>query len=108
MSEAQDVPKKIAVSGTLRARRGATLPVLAAMAGMTQSTRAEEGCEVYSYAIDVFEPTTIRIFEIWRDEASFRKHRQSNHLKAWRAKWADLGLDNPSLIMYEVHQETPL
>jgi quinol monooxygenase YgiN len=39
-------PSAVIVAGTFRARRGVTLPVLAAMAAMSTASRAEEGCEL--------------------------------------------------------------
>lgn len=108
MSEEPKPPSKIAVSGTFRARRGVTLHVAAAMAAMVKASREEDGCEAYSYAVDAFEPTVVRVFEVWRDEPAFKKHRQSNHLKAWRAKWNDLGLGDAALTVYEVAGEKPV
>lgn len=102
------VARRVAVSGSLRARRGVTLQVLAAMAAMAGESRAEPGCEVFTYSVDAFDPMVIRVFEIWKDSAALKRHRESNHLKAWRGKWNDLGLGDPSLMMFEIHSEAPL
>jgi quinol monooxygenase YgiN len=92
-------------AGTFRASKGVTHPVMKAMEAMATASRAENGCEEYSYARDVFDPTLIRVFEIWRDEASFKAHRAMPHLVAWRAKWPDLGLGEASLSTYLIEGE---
>lgn len=107
MSEPAGEPR-VAVVGTFRARRGVTLHVAAAMAAMVKASREEDGCEAYSYAIDAFEPTIVRVFEIWRDAAALKRHRETNHLKAWRAKWNDLGLGDAVLTSHDLGAERPL
>ena len=101
-------PSAVIVAGTFRARRGVTLPVLAAMAAMSTASRAEEGCELYTYAVDAFDPMTIRVFEIWADMASFKRHREANHTKIWRGKWNDLGLGEANLTAYEINDRAPI
>ena len=98
-------PSALIVAGTFRARRGVTLPVLAAM---STASRAEDGCELYTYAVDAFDPMTIRVFEIWADMASLKRHREANHLKIWRGKWNDLGLGDANLTTYEIDNKAPL
>ena len=101
-------PGAIIVAGTFRARRGVTLPGLAAMAAMSTASRAEDGCELYTYAVDAFDPMTIRVFEIWTDMASLKRHREANHTKIWRGKWNELGLGDANLTSYEVDNKAPL
>ena len=99
---------RVIVAGSFRAKRGVTLPVLAAMAAMSSASRAEEGCESYHYSIDAFEPTIIRVFEVWADISALRRHRDSNHLKLWRSKWNELGLCDADLTTYGINFEVPL
>jgi quinol monooxygenase YgiN len=96
---------RLICAGTFRATKGVTHAVLKAMEAMATASRAEDGCLSYSYARDVFEPTLIRVFEMWRDEASFKAHRTMTHLTAWRAKWPDLGLGDASLSTYVIDSE---
>jgi quinol monooxygenase YgiN len=97
--------KRLICAGTFRASKGVTHPVMKAMEAMTTASRAEEGCEAYSYARDVFDPNLIRVFEIWRDEACFKAHRLMPHLAAWRAKWPALGLGEAALTTYVIDRE---
>jgi len=38
------------------------------------ASRAEPGCEYYSWTADLSEPETIQVFEQWTDEASLALH----------------------------------
>ena len=62
---------------------------------------AEDGCIAYDYAIDVFEPGVIRIFEIWRDQAALEAHFKAPHMAQWRAAWPSFGVSDRKLFAYE-------
>ncbi|MEL6479270.1 MAG: putative quinol monooxygenase [Pseudomonadota bacterium] len=47
------------------------------------ATRAEPGCEVYTYARLLEDPDTIRIFEIWESGEALRAHFKTPHMAAW-------------------------
>jgi len=71
-------------------------------------SRAEDGCEVYSHAQDAQDPGLIRVFEIWRDQAAFDGHGVAAHVAAWRAIWAEFGVSDRALALYEIAAERPL
>jgi quinol monooxygenase YgiN len=100
-------PNRLAVAGTFRAHKGLSFAVKRAIEAVASASREEDGCVAYSFASDVFEPTLIRVFEIWRDAAAYKVHRQSTHVKQWRAKWPDLGLGDAELTIYEIALPTP-
>jgi quinol monooxygenase YgiN len=99
---------RIAVAGTFRAELGVTPAVLAAMKQMLAASRAEEGCEAYSYACDVSDSHLIHVFEIWRDWEALKKHRNVTHFFEWRAKWPELGLGDARLTTYELGAQKSL
>ena len=78
------------------------------MQAMLTASRAEDGCQEYSYAVDVAEPGLVRVFEAWRDQAALDAHFQAPHLAAWRASWPALGVSDRRLIAYEVASERSL
>jgi quinol monooxygenase YgiN len=78
------------------------------MAAMIEASRAEEGCEVYSYAQDVAEPGLIRVIEKWRDRASLTRHFDTAHLAAWRAAWPGLRISDRRLALYEIGEAEPI
>ena len=78
------------------------------MAAMLAASRAEAGCLVYSYAVDVEDPGLVRVFEAWRDEAALQAHFQTPHMATWRAAWPQFGVGDRDLKLYEVAAERAL
>ncbi|MBB2970505.1 putative quinol monooxygenase [Mesorhizobium sp. RMAD-H1] len=72
------------------------------MARMVSASRAEDGCEEYSYAEDVLDPGLVHVKEMWRDQAALDRHFASEHLAEWRAEWPKLGIGERNLRVYEV------
>ena len=69
---------------------------------MICASRAEDGCQEYSYAEDVLDAGLIHVKEVWRDQAALDRHFASEHIAAWRAAWPELGIGNRDLRLYEV------
>jgi quinol monooxygenase YgiN len=78
------------------------------MQTMLEASRAEDGCLVYSYALDVVEPGLIRVFEAWRDRAALEAHIAQPHMAEWRAAWPAFGAGERNLKLYEVTAEQAL
>ena len=74
----------------------------AAMRAIAFATREEDGCVEYSYAEDVFERGLIHVKEMWRDQATLDRHFASDHIRAWRSAWPELGIGDRDLRAYEV------
>jgi quinol monooxygenase YgiN len=51
---------------------------------LVKASRAEPGCQVYTYAEDMQDPGLLRVFEVYDDDAALEAHRQYPHFKAWR------------------------
>lgn len=98
----------VLVAGTIRVPPENLDALRPHMAKMLAASRAEDGCLVYSYAVDVEDPGLIRVFEAWRDRAALAAHAEAPHLAEWRASWAALGVSDRRLSLYEVAAETPL
>ncbi len=81
----------IIVSGriTVPADRMAELLVVAKPT--LEATRREAGCIVYSYAVDVLDPTLLRIYEEWETREALDKHGAQPHMTPWREKLAEVG-----------------
>ncbi|MFL5166850.1 MAG: putative quinol monooxygenase [Microvirga sp.] len=71
------------------------------MERMISASRAEAGCLAYSYAQDVLDPGLIHVSEAWRDRAALDAHFESGHIAEWRASWAELGIGDRNLTLYE-------
>lgn len=76
----------------------------AAMESMVRSSRAEDGCNAYCYAEDLFVPGLIHVQELWQSQAALDRHFASAHLAAWRFCWAEFGIGNRNLRVYEVDE----
>lgn len=93
----------IVIEGTIRVRdMAAARPHMEAM---ITASRAERGCVDYSYAIDVMDPTIVRINERWESLETLALHAASEHLRQWRACWPKVGITDRSLRLYEADPE---
>ncbi|WP_395671230.1 putative quinol monooxygenase [Phenylobacterium sp.] len=72
------------------------------MSRMVSASRAEDGCEEYSYAEDVLEPGLIRVAERWKDQAALDRHFKTQHIAEWRSAWPSLGIGDRKLVAYTV------
>ncbi len=54
--------------------------VKAAGRDMVAKTLKEDGCVDYCFAVDIANPTRIRLFEKWRDQDALNAHMQSAHM----------------------------
>ena len=78
------------------------------MQAMLAASRAEDGCQAYSYAVDVAEPGLVRVFEAWRDQAALDAHFNTPHMATWRSHWPEFGVSDRRLFAYETASERPL
>ncbi|MEL6529948.1 MAG: putative quinol monooxygenase [Pseudomonadota bacterium] len=92
----------IIITGTVRIPAGSIEKVKPAMEEMIAASRAERGCLAYSYALDVLDDGLVHVHEAWTDQVALDAHFETSHLKAWRAKWALLGISDRQLVAFEV------
>ncbi len=91
----------VIVAGTVRVPPENVARFRPHMDAMLEASRAEDGCETYSYALDVQDPGLIRVFEAWRDQAALDAHFRAGHMAAWRAVWPQFGVSDRQLTLYE-------
>ncbi|MBZ9988040.1 antibiotic biosynthesis monooxygenase [Mesorhizobium sp. BH1-1-5] len=77
------------------------------MQSMVLASRAEPGCLGYSYAQDVLEAGLIHVSEAWSDRVALETHFKSAHIAEWRASWAELGIGDRKLTLYETDGGAP-
>ncbi len=78
-----------------------------AMQRMADASRAEEGCEEYTYAEDVFDPGLIHVKELWVDQLALDRHFETEHLAQWREVWPSFGIGERNLRIYDVGEPRP-
>jgi quinol monooxygenase YgiN len=96
------------IAGTVRVPPENLAALKPHMLKMLAASRAEDGCETYSYGEDVAEPGLIRVFESWRDQAAIEAHFKAPHMAQWRAACAELGVSDRKLFAYETASQRPL
>jgi quinol monooxygenase YgiN len=90
----------IIVTGTARFGQGEIARLREAMAANVEATRREDGCEHYSYALDIAEPDLLHISERWPDEAAIDAHMKSAHMQSFMARLGQAKLEALSVRMY--------
>jgi quinol monooxygenase YgiN len=92
----------ILVIGTLRIPGDSGDPLLPYVKAVVTFSRNQEGCLEYALSRDLLDPTIMRIYQLWRDEASLAAHLTSPHMLEYRAAWANLGVSERNIFAYEV------
>jgi len=90
------------IVGTVRLPAQNLAAARPAMRRMAEASRAEEGCLLYVYAEDLFDPGLIHVKELWRDQVALDRHFASEHIAAWRSTWPGLGIMDRNLRVYDV------
>ena len=70
--------------GTVRVDPDAIERLRPAMEAMMAASRAEDGCLVYAYSLDLLEPGLVRVSEQWTDRAALEAHFKTPHMAVWR------------------------
>lgn len=60
----------------------------APLLAMQAASRAEDGCQDYTFSVELDSPTTIRITERWDDLASLIAHFATPHMATFQAAMA--------------------
>jgi len=76
--------------------------VLAEGQSMIAASLREAGCQDYNYARDVTDDKTMRIFELWDDQAALDAHFQEPHMAAFMAALAKVTPASISVKIYDV------
>ena len=98
----------IIIAGTVRVPPENLAKLRPHQDAMLAASRAEDGCETYSYGFDAKDAGLVRVFEIWRDQAAIDAHFKAPHMATWRAANAELGVFERKLALYEVASERAL
>jgi len=66
---------------SLTAKPGQESALRAALEALLQPSRADDGCLQYDLHTDRENPRHLFLYERWRDEAAWRAHMETAHLK---------------------------
>lgn len=70
----------ILVEGSVRLAPGEIERLYDDMVRQVEATRAEAGCELYAFAIDVLDPQVLRISERWASQDALDAHMKAPHM----------------------------
>jgi quinol monooxygenase YgiN len=96
------------VAGEVVVESGAIETVKDALHAMETETRKEPGCSTYAFSVDVNDPTTLRIFEVWNSLDALRKHFGTPHMAAFGAAVGRIQPKSFAVKAFEIAGEVPL
>jgi quinol monooxygenase YgiN len=95
----------IIVSGEIVIEAGAEEGVQDEVRTMVSETRKEAGCINYSFALDMMDPTMVRIYECWESQEALAAHMQSPHMAAFRETIGKVGPKSVNVKFFDVAGE---
>lgn len=81
---------------------------IAAVQVLMEATRAEDGCEGYTFSGDFSDPGRFYVSEQWASKAAMDAHLATPHLAAFLGAMGDFGVTGASLTKWEGATGSPL
>ena len=75
----------IVVNATVQADAETIEKMKSAIAAMEDASRAEEGCEDYTFSVELSDPTRLRITERWTSKEALSAHFGTSHMARFQA-----------------------
>ena len=97
----------IIVNGRFESSAGDIDALKAAIAAMESASRAEDGCDDYTFSVELSNPNVIRITERWRDMAALEVHFKTPHMAEFQKAMAAHPPTAADVKFYEVEKELP-
>ncbi len=95
----------IIVTGNARIQPDTQDAARAALEPLIAATRAEDGCESYTFGFDVDDPELLLFTELWRDQAALDAHFATPHIAAFGAAMAEFVADGPAIAFYDATKQ---
>jgi quinol monooxygenase YgiN len=97
----------IVVNAVVTSNAGDIAALRAAIGEMETASRAEAGCEDYTFSVELNDPGTVRITERWQSLEALMAHMQTPHMATFQKA---MGAHPPSAMdikFYEVKEIKP-
>lgn len=91
----------LTVVATIRAKAGKEAALRAVLEGLLPKTRVEAGCLNYDLHVSADDPGTFLFHENWESKDHLDRHLDSDHLRAFKARFDELLREPPSIELYE-------
>ena len=93
----------IIVKGEARFGEGEIERLKETLAANIAATRAEDGCEGYSYAVDIVDGNLLHIAEQWRDQHAIDAHMAAPHMAELMGALGSARIEGIHVSAYEAH-----
>lgn len=97
----------IVVNATIVADAASIKALQPAIAKMETASRAEPGCEDYTFSVELNDPTVIRITERWQSADALKAHFLEPHMAEFQAAMGEHPPQSVSAVCYDA-TEIPL
>ena len=97
----------IIVNGRLEATPEAVEALKAALGAMEKASRAEDGCDDYTFSAEINDPGVIRITEKWRDMDALAAHFRSPHMAVFQQAMRAHPPTASAVTFFEATEVTP-
>ncbi len=94
----------IVVNAKIVADENTIAAMKSAIAAMEIASRAEEGCEYYTFSVELNDPNVMRITERWLTAAALQAHFTTPHMAEFQAAMAAHPPREVSAIFYEANE----
>ena len=98
----------IIVTGRMKLRHAEVREFTDAATLVAARTREEPGCVEYRFAIDIEDPLTIQLFELWDSPTALQEHFATPHFRAFAAVLAHALDGDGQFTKFEVSDSAPL
>ncbi len=97
----------IIVNGRIETTAENIAHLKAAIAAMETASRAEDGCDDYTFSVELNDPNVIRITEKWREMEALAAHFVSAHMAEFQKAMRERPGKGGGVTFYEATEVEP-
>ena len=98
----------LVVTGIIEIDEGSVEAARALAGPMGTASRAEPGCHAYAFYQDLEDPTRIRIYEEWEDQAALDAHFAMPHMAVFGEGLGKLTVKSMNVVKFERGETSPV
>ncbi len=98
----------LVIAGHIRLDPAKRSEALAAAVVMMEATRKEEGCQAYTFSVDLEDDGVFHIFEQWESPEALDAHFQTAHMADFQKAMPGFGIREMAVQRYEISKVGPL
>ncbi len=97
----------IVVNAVVKTTATDILALTSAISTMETASRAESGCDDYTFSIELSDPNTLRITEKWHSVEALKAHFATPHMAAFQKTMGDHPPASLAVKFYDVQEIHP-